>query len=157
MARRQRPQDRDLRQGSESSSAGSWRSHDTATQGDHSHGLGQASTSRHPVSVRTSGSDPRLRPIGKPRSSSRSNRSARSTRSANRRSYSPDVSPTDMKLGFGSHRKALALLGAAGYPPAIFPGYPPRDPAQALAIMDTTIIVGAKRVEISPGARNVSE
>ncbi|EQL38093.1 hypothetical protein RJZ56_004331 [Blastomyces dermatitidis] len=124
MARRQRTRDRELRQGSESSSTGSWRSHDTARQGSQSHDQGQGPADVRPTPVRSSGQEPRLRPISKYRSSSRSNRSVRSS---SRRSYSPDISPTDMRSGFSSHRKTLALLGAAGYPPPYFPD-PPRPP-----------------------------
>ncbi|OAX77190.1 hypothetical protein ACJ72_08514 [Emergomyces africanus] len=126
MARRQRPKDRDLRQGSESSSTGSWRSHDTAMQWDQ--GQGQDSTCLRPIPVRNSGQEPRLQSIHKYRSTSRSSRSHRSNRSATRRSYSPDISPTEVRSGFGSHRKALALLGAAGYPPPYFPEPPKANP-----------------------------
>ncbi|KLJ10386.1 hypothetical protein EMPG_14242 [Blastomyces silverae] len=60
MGRRQRPRDRELRQGSESSSTGSWRSHDTARQGSQSHDQGQDPADVRPTPVRSSGQEPRL-------------------------------------------------------------------------------------------------
>ncbi|KKZ64850.1 adenylate cyclase [[Emmonsia] crescens] len=128
MARRPRPKDRDLRQGSESSTV-SWRSLDPAMQGGQDQGQGQGLSNPRPTPARNLGQEPRLQPVSKYRSASKSNRSNRSNRSnksATRRSYSPDISPTDMRSGFGSHRKALALLGAAGYPPPYFPDPPSR-------------------------------
>ncbi|PGH06913.1 hypothetical protein AJ79_06386 [Helicocarpus griseus UAMH5409] len=102
MARRQRDKDRDLRHGSESSN-GSWRSQDTVTPGQ-VQGSG-------PIPIQGNPAQERLQPISPYPSSSKSDTGI------NRLSSSPDISPTDKRpTGFGSHRKALKVLGASDNP-----------------------------------------
>ncbi|KAK2803411.1 cysteinyl-tRNA synthetase [Onygenales sp. PD_10] len=118
MAKRQRDKEQNPRHGSESSSNGSWRSHDTVTQGQGQH-LGLTSSRQNPAQ------QSRSQLISKhPRTSA-------SDATAAHLSSSPEISPTDRRAtGFGNHRKALAVLGATDNPPAshLFPVPPDTNP-----------------------------